>query len=47
MTRTDHTAAAADMAAAARRYFSTGDLDRAERAAASAIRHAELAEVTR
>jgi hypothetical protein len=47
MTRTDHTAAAADMAAVARTAFSTGDLDRAERAARSAIAHAELAKVTR
>lgn len=43
MTRTDHTAAAADMAAAARKFFSNGELGKAERAAAASIRHAEEA----
>lgn len=47
MTTTEHSAAAADMAAVARTAFSAGDLKRAELAARSALRHAELAEVSR
>jgi hypothetical protein len=43
MTASQHTAAAAEMAAAARTAFRSGDLDRAERAARSVDFHTAAA----
>lgn len=47
MTASQHTAAAAEMAAAARTAFHTGDLQRAERAAAAVDFHTAAAAVLR